>query len=386
MSFIHKLKKITKKSGDLLVDLSKPPEKLDLIPSGSMVLDHVLGLGGWPRGRVVELCGEFSSSKSTLAMHACAEAMNMGLHAIYLDYEHAFDLSYPAGLGLDIQSDLFHLLTPENMEEGLDTVEMIMKESEGEVGIVVVDSVAAATPKVQVDREKAGNAIGLLTRNYQEYLERITKLAHRSNILYMQTNQMKTSVNIKMPYGPPNKKTSGGKAVEFYDSMKVELSAGKKETAKMIDPVTLKEIEVPVRERVKVHLCKSKVSRPKGTNYLWIEYGYGVNNAQTIIEMAQARGLITEKGKGRFSLSFDYADKKAGEQYCFGSHKLTPMVGADVELQDILLNKMAEAGQFPLVSETFKLVSGRIVRSRSATVIENRTSISDNDEDYEDVL
>lgn len=378
MSLKAKLDKIKKKSASMFVDLNKEPEPIDVIPTGSIVLDDLLGIGGWPRGRIVEVCGEFSSSKSTVALHAAAEAVAMGLFVVYLDFEHAMDINYPGHLGLDVQDPLFYLLQPKTMEEGLDTVEAVLTE-EG-LGLVVIDSVSMATPAAILERDKAGKALGLQSRLYSQYLDRICKMASDANACILQTNQMKTSINIQNPYAGKDKKTSGGKMVEFLDSIKVELNAYSRETETRVDKFTGKDIEVPVREKVRAFTEKNKLSAPKRTSSFWVEYGQGINNGFTIADMAIARGVIEDKGSGRFRSTFDFKDWKEGDQIAHGKSNLFPLVAGDVEFQDFLLNTMIERGTYDINSTTFRNVNGRIVRSRSvqnATVVKDFSSEED---------
>lgn len=383
MSLQDKLNKIKKKQAKTFVDLSKPPEPIDVIPTGSLVLDHVLGIGGWPRGRVVEVCGEFSSSKTTFALHASAEAVALDLHAVYLDFEHAMDLLYPENLGLDIQSPLFHLLRPKSMEEGLDIVEDLLTE-EG-LGLVVIDSVSMATPQDIIERTKAGNALGLHSRLYQGYLDRLCKAAAESNTCIFQTNQLRTSIDTRNPYAGKVKKTSGGKSVEFLDSIKVELSPFSRETTKIVDEITHETIEVPVREKVRVFTEKNKLSAPKKTGSLWVEYGQGINNGFTIADMAVARGVIEEKGGGRFRASFEYGSWKEGDQVAHGRNQLYPLVSGDLDFQDFLINTMIERGQFNINSSTFKVVNGRVSRSKSVQRAVTVTNMAEDTDEYEEV-
>lgn len=256
--------------------------QIDVVPTGAPSLDHKLGCGGIPRGRIVEIYGGESAGKSSLAMSIVANAQAEGLSCLYVDAEHAVDLTYAASIGVD--TDALFFSQPSTGEEALSIVDAMT--STGAFGVIVVDSVAALTPKAEMEGDIGQAHVGLLPRLMAQSLRKITANAHKTNTTIIFINQIREKIGIM--FGNPETQP-GGRALKFYSSVRLELR--KKEA--LVD----NDGEV-VGVRTLVKIIKNKVGPPLRTAEFIIRYGEGIDKMTCIAEMAIEAGIFKKKGGG----------------------------------------------------------------------------------------
>ena len=261
-----------------------PDEAIDhsvkVVPTGIISLDLALGVGGLPRGRIIEIYGPESSGKTTVAMHAVAEAQAMGLKCAYIDSEHAFDPVYADALGLDSSSLLF--AQPDTLEEALEIAKTLVES--GEVGMIVFDSVAAMTPRAEIEGDFGEAHVGLQARLMSQALRKITGIASKTETTLVFINQLRNKVGVI--YGSPEV-TSGGKALPFYAS--VRLDVRRKETNK-------DKAGDMISNRVNVKVVKNKVAPPFKIAEFNIVFGEGADKLNALINVASDMGIITRAG------------------------------------------------------------------------------------------
>ncbi len=252
---------------------------LRALPTGSLALDHALGIGGYPRGRIVEIYGPASSGKTTLAMHALREAQRGGGIAAFIDAERAFDVSYAKAMGVDVSQLLvFH---PTNGEQALDLVEMLTKS--GNIAVVAIDSVTALTPKIAIEGEMGHAHRGAQATLMSRALGKLTSVAHRTETTLIFLNQLRPKSNAL--FGP-SERTTGGSALEFYASMRLDVRS--------IAPVKEGDDAVGARTRVKV--VKNKCAVPFKVAEFDIRWGVGIDTATDLLDVAMALGVVTKEG------------------------------------------------------------------------------------------
>ena len=264
---------------------------VDVIPSGSLLLDDALGVGGYPKGRIIEIYGPESSGKTTLALHAIAECQKQGGRAAFVDAEHAIDPVYAKNLGVDIDELL--LSQPDNGEQALEIVEMLA--SSGAISLIIVDSVAALVPQAELDGEMGDSSVGLQARLMSKAMRKLAGVLNKQNCAVIFINQLREKVGVM--YGNPET-TSGGRALKFYASIRIDIRRTE----------ALKSGSDIVGNTVKVKIVKNKVSPPFKSCELDIIYGQGISKESEILDKAVELGLIKKSGSW-----FEYKGSKIAQ-------------------------------------------------------------------------
>ena len=254
---------------------------IDVVPSGSILLDEALGIGGYPRGRVIEMYGPESSGKTTLALHAVAEAQKLGGIAAFIDAEHALDPVYAKNLGVNI--DELWVSQPDTGEQALEICENLVRS--GAVDIIVVDSVDALTPQKEIEGEMGDSVMGLQARLMSQALRKLTAIVGKSKCIVVFINQIRMKIGVM--FGNPET-TTGGNALKFYSSIRLEI--------RRIESIDGKGEEDAVGNRVRVKIVKNKVAPPFRKVELDIYFGKGISSAASILDSSVKHGLIDKRG------------------------------------------------------------------------------------------
>ena len=252
---------------------------VEVVSTGCLSLDAALGVGGLPKGRVIEIYGPESSGKTTLALHCVAEAQKLGGIAAFIDAEHALDPVYAKKLGVNI--DERYVSQPDNGEQALDICEELVRS--GAIDIVVVDSVAALTPKAEIDGDMGDNHVGLQARLMSQALRKLTSVINRTNCIVIFLNQLREKVG--NPYGNPEV-TTGGKALKFYATIRIDIRPGEK----------LKDGSGVFGHKTKIKIVKNKVSPPFRTCLVEMIYGEGLSREGDLLDLAVQREIIAKSG------------------------------------------------------------------------------------------
>ena len=254
-------------------------EHVEIIPTGSLSVDAALGVGGFPRGRIIEIYGPESSGKTTLALHAIAQAQKQGGTAAFIDAEHALDPVYASKLGVDI--DELYVSQPDNGEQALDICEALVRS--GAIDIVVVDSVAALVPKAEIEGDMGDSHVGLQARLMSQALRKLTSVISKTNTVVVFINQLREKVGVM--YGNPET-TTGGKALKFYATIRIDIRKSE----------AIKEGKEIIGNRTKVKIVKNKVAAPFRTCVVDMMYGEGISRTGEILDFAVDMDLIKKSG------------------------------------------------------------------------------------------
>ena len=302
-----------------------PVEALEAISTGSIGLDIALGIGGIPKGRIIEIYGPESSGKTTLAIHAIAEVQRNGGIAAFIDAEHAFDRYYAQKLGVDIENLL--ISQPDNGEQALEITENLIRS--GAIDIIVIDSVAALTPKAEIEGEMGESKMGLQARLMSQALRKLTATISRTGCCCIFINQLREKIGVM--FGNPET-TTGGNALKFYASVRLDI--------RRIGQI--KEGETIIGNRTRVKIVKNKVAPPFRTAEFDILYGEGISHTGEIVDIGVELGIVKKSGSW-----FSYGDTKLGQ----GREAVRQLFQDNPELAEEIENKIREAKMQPPVEE-----------------------------------
>lgn len=330
----------------------KVAEKVEVIPSGSLGLDIALGVGGYPRGRVIEIFGQESSGKTTLTLHAIAEAQKLGGSAAFIDAEHAFDPSYAKKIGIDV--DNLIISQPDNGEQALEIVDGLVRS--GAVDIIVVDSVAALTPKTEIDGEMGDSKMGVHARLMSQALRKITGSISKANCVVMFINQLRDKIGVS--FGNPET-TTGGNALKFYSSVRIDVR-------RQAAPLKNKDGEA-YGSLTKVKVVKNKVAPPFQKTEFEIIYGEGISKVSEIVDWGTDFDILSKSGAW-----YSYG----GTRLANGRDAMKALLYDNPEMAEEIEGKIKEA-----VKEGKAVVKKK---GKTKTAAKDKAADPDEDEEYDE--
>lgn len=292
-------------------------EQVDVIPTGSLGLNVALGVGGYPRGRIIEIYGPESSGKTTLAIHAIAEAQKAGGIAAFIDAEHAFDRFYAAKLGVDV--DNLWISQPDNGEQALEIADQLIRSSA--IDIIVIDSVAALTPKAEIEGDMGDNRVGLQARLMSQALRKLTATINKTKTTCIFINQLREKIGVM--FGNPET-TTGGNALKFYSSVRLDIRR----------VTSLKDGDEVIGNQVRVKVVKNKVAPPFRKCEFEILFGEGISKIGEIVDLGVEHGIIKKSGSW-----FSYN----GDKLAQGRDAVKRLLQDNPELAEELEQKIAAA-------------------------------------------
>ena len=292
-------------------------DNIEVIPSGSIALDYALGVGGYPKGRIVEIYGPESSGKTTLAIHAIAEAQKQGGIAAFIDAEHAFDRFYAANLGVNVDELL--ISQPDNGEQALDIADQLIRSAA--VDIIVIDSVAALTPKAEIEGDMGDNKVGLQARLMSQALRKLTSTISKTNTTCIFINQLREKIGVM--FGNPET-TTGGNALKFYASVRLDIRKSS----------PIKDGDEVVGNEVKVKVVKNKVAPPFRRAEFEVMYGEGISRVGEVVDLGVNFGILEKSGSW-----YSYGGSKLGQ----GKEATKAVLRDNPELQEEVTAKIYEA-------------------------------------------
>ena len=303
--------------GSIMRMSSEAVSDIAVIPTGSVTLDMALGVGGYPKGRIIEIFGPESSGKTTLAIHAIAEAQKAGGIAAFIDAEHAFDSFYAQKLGVDVDNLL--ISQPDNGEQALEIADSLIRSSA--IDIIVIDSVAALTPKAEIEGEMGDSKMGLQARLMSQALRKLTASISKTKTVCIFINQLRDKIGVV--YGNPET-TTGGNALKFYSSVRIDIRRAS----------VIKDGEEQLGTRTKVKVVKNKVAPPFKRAEFDIMFGEGISKIGEIVDLGVDFGVLRKSGSW-----FSYGEQKLGQ----GRDAVKELLRTNDELRDEIETKLREA-------------------------------------------
>ncbi|MCR1809219.1 recombinase RecA [Haploplasma modicum] len=312
------LKQIEKQygKGSIMVLGDQPAQEIETISTGSLTLDISLGVGGYPKGRIIEIYGPESSGKTTLALHAIAETQKIGGTVAFIDAEHALDAGYAKRLGVDI--DKLILSQPDTGEQALEITEALIRS--GAVDTIVIDSVAALVPEAEISGDMGDSHVGLHARLMSQAMRKLSGIISKGNVTVIFINQIREKVGIM--FGSPET-TTGGRALKFYSTIRLEVRKGE----------ALKQGTDIIGNKVNIKVVKNKVAPPFKVATTDLIYGQGIQQAGELVDLAGELDIIKKSGSW-----YSYNDEKIGQ----GRDNAKMFLEANKELYDTVLQKVLE--------------------------------------------
>ena len=303
--------------GSIMMMGSQKVEPVEVIPTGSLMLNHALGVGGYPKGRIIEIYGPESSGKTTLAIHAIAEAQKAGGIAAIIDAEHAFDRFYAEKLGVDVENLL--ISQPDNGEQALEIADQLIRSAA--IDIVVIDSVAALTPKAEIEGDMGDNKVGLQARLMSQALRKVTSTISKTNTTCIFINQLREKIGVM--FGNPET-TTGGNALKFYSSVRLDIRR----------VTSIKDGDEVVVNQVRVKVVKNKVAPPFRKAEFEIMFGEGICKVGEILDLGIQYNIVKKSGSW-----FSYNDSKLAQ----GRDSAKQILRDNPELCDEIAEKINKA-------------------------------------------